>query len=201
MPKIAQPRAKARLLQAGIKEFAAHGYRGASLRDIARLADTNVAAIKYHFGSKEMFWKEVVSHLYKSLAATILDNEGRNEASSTRELIRNSTRDYILFSAKNPELYRITVLEMIEGGERMEWLARRHLREFMERTMAWTSIAQKNGVFPPDVPPFNLVYVMMGAIQTIFMMAPQIERSFGVDVFSERQIESHIESIMRLFDI
>ena len=75
MPKIAQPRAKARLLQAGIKEFAAHGYRGASLRDIARLADTNVAAIKYHFGSKEMFWKEVVSHLYKSLAATILDND------------------------------------------------------------------------------------------------------------------------------
>jgi uncharacterized membrane protein len=42
---------------------------------------------------------------------------------------------------------------------------------------------------------------MMGAIQTIFMMAPQIERSFGVNVFSEKQIESHVESIMRLFDI
>jgi AcrR family transcriptional regulator len=201
MPKIAKPRAKTRLLQAGIKEFSAHGYRGASLRDIANLAETNVAAIKYHFGSKEIFWKEVVSHLYQSLAATILDNDGRNTAPSTRELIRNSTRDYILFSARNPELYRITVLEMIEGGERMEWLARHHLREFIERTMAWTSIAQDDGVFPRDVPPFNLVYVMMGAIQTIFMMAPQIEHSFGVDVFSERQIENHVDSIMRLFAI
>jgi AcrR family transcriptional regulator len=201
MAKTQKPRAKTRLLQAGTKEFAAHGYRGASLRDIAKLADTNVAAIKYHFGSKEIFWKEVVSHLYQSLSDTILDNDGRNEAASTRELIRASTRDYILFSAKNPELYRITVLEMIEGGERMEWLARYHLREFMERTMAWTSIAQENGVFSRDVPPFNLVYIMMGAIQTVFMMAPQIERSFGVDVFSEKQIESHVESIMRLFDI
>jgi AcrR family transcriptional regulator len=201
MPKTTRPRAKVRLLQAGIKEFSAHGYRGASLRDIARLADTNVAAIKYHFGSKEVLWKEVVSHLYQSLAATILDNDGRDEAPSTRDLIRNSTRDYILFSAKNPELYRITVLEMIEGGERMEWLARHHLREFMERTMAWTAIAQEGGVFPRDVSPFNLVYVMMGAIQTIFMMAPQIERSFGVDVFSEKQVENHVDSIMRLFDI
>jgi AcrR family transcriptional regulator len=201
MPKTTKLRAKARLLQAGIKEFAAHGYRGASLRDIAKLADTNVAAIKYHFGSKEMFWKEVVSYLYQSLAATILDNDGRSEASSTRELIRNSTRDYIVFSAKNPELYRITVLEMIEGGERLEWLARYHLREFMERTMAWTSIAQENGVFPREVAPLNLVYVMMGAIQTIFMMAPQIERSFGVDVFAEKQVETHVDSIMRLFNI
>jgi AcrR family transcriptional regulator len=201
MPKTTRPRAKARLLQAGIKEFSAHGYRGASLRDIANLAETNVAAIKYHFGSKEIFWKEVVSHLYQSLAATILDNDGRSTAPSTRELIRNSTREYILFSARNPELYRITVLEMIEGGERMEWLARHHLREFIERTMAWTSIAQDDGVFPRDVPPFNLVYVMMGAIQTIFMMAPQIEHSFGVDVFSERQIENHVDSIMKLFAI
>ena len=72
MPKTTRPRAKVRLLQAGIKEFSAHGYRGASLRDIAKLADTNVAAIKYHFGSKEIFWKEVVSHLYQSLAATML---------------------------------------------------------------------------------------------------------------------------------
>ncbi len=201
MPKTTRPRAKVRLLQAGIKEFSAHGYRGASLRDIAKLADTNVAAIKYHFGSKEIFWKEVVSHLYQSLAATILDNDGRDEAPSTRDLIRNSTRDYIVFSARNPELYRITVLEMIEGGERMEWLARHHLREFMERTMAWTSIAQEGGMFPRDVSPFNLVYIMMGAIQTIFMMAPQIERSFGVDVFSEKQIENHVDSILRLFDI
>ena len=201
MPKTSKPRAKARLLQAGINQFAAHGYRGASLRDIAKLAGTNVAAIKYHYGSKEIFWKVVVSHLYQSLADTILDNENRGDAGTTRELIRNATTDYILFSAKHPELYRITVLEMIEGGDRLEWLARNHLREFMERTMAWTSIAQEAGIFARDVSPLNLVYVMMGAIQTIFMMAPQIERSFGIDVFDPQQVENHAESILLLFNI
>jgi AcrR family transcriptional regulator len=201
MPKPSRPKTRARLILAGTKEFAAHGYRGASVRDIANLADTNVAAIKYHFGSKEKFWQAVVSHLYRALADAILDQPDRSEAATTRDLIRKSTKDYILFSAKNPELYRITMLEMIEGGERLEWLSRHHLREFMERTMAWTSISQDHGIFPREIAPLNLVYVMMGAIQTIFMMAPQIERSFGVDVFDDQQVENHVDTIMRLFKL
>lgn len=192
---------KSRLLKAGIAEFAAHGYRGASLRDIAKRADTNVAAIKYHYDSKAELWRAGVSHLYRALADTILDNEERLSVGSTRDLIRNSTRNYILFSAKNPELYRITLFEMIEGGERLDWLARYQLREFMERSMAWASIGQQNGVFSREVAPLNLVYVTMGAIQTIFMMAPQIERSFGVDVFTDEQVEAHCDAIVRLFNL
>lgn len=189
------------MLKAGIAEFAAHGYRGASLRDIAKRADTNVAAIKYHYDSKAELWRAGVSHLYRALADTILDNEERLSVGSTRDLIRNSTRKYILFSAKNPELYRITLFEMIEGGERLDWLARYQLREFMERSMAWASIGQQNGVFSREVAPLNLVYVTMGAIQTIFMMAPQIERSFGVDVFTDEQVEAHCDAIVRLFNL
>ena len=201
MAKASKPSTKTRLLQAGIKEFAAHGYRGASLRDIARVAGTNVAAVKYHYTSKEKLWHAVVSHLYMLLGQAVMDGEGRDTAGPTRDVIRNSTRNYIIFSAQNPELYRITLFEMIEGGERLEWLARKQLREFMERSMAWTSIAQQDGIFPKEIAPLNLVYVTMGAIQTIFMMAPQIERSFGVDVFTEEQIEKHVDAIMKLFNL
>jgi uncharacterized membrane protein len=42
---------------------------------------------------------------------------------------------------------------------------------------------------------------MMGAIQTVFMMAPQIERSFGIDMFEEQQIDAHVDAIIRLFDL
>lgn len=192
---------KSRLLKAGIAEFGAHGFRGASLRDIAKRADTNVAAVKYHYESKEELWKAVVSFLYRSLADAILDDEERFAPGSTREVIRNSTRNYILFSARNPELYRITLFEMIDGGERLEWLARHQLREFMERSMAWASIAQQSGVFSKEVAPLNLVYITMGAIQTIFTMAPQIERSFGVDIFTDEQIEAHVDAVMRLFNL
>ncbi len=189
------------MLDAAIQEFATYGYRGASLRDIAKRADANVAAVKYHYASKDELWRAVVSYLYRALGNAVLQDQRREEMGSIKELIRHSTREYILFSAKNPELYRITLFEMIEGGERLDWLARNQLRQFMERSMAWSSIAQQNGVFDKKVPPLNLVYVMMGAIQTLFMMAPQIERSFGVDVFTPEEIEAHVDAIMRLFDL
>lgn len=201
MAKTKRPSTKSRLLRAGIKEFGAHGYRGASLRDIAKRADTNVAAVRYHYNSKDELWRAVVSHLYGQLGDVILDDDDRLSAASTREIIRNSTRNYILFSARNPELYRITMFEMIDGGKRLEWLARYQLREFMERSMAWASIAQQGGVFSKEVAPLNLVYVMMGAVQTLFVMAPQIERSFGVDVFQDEQIEAHVDAIMHLFGL
>ena len=201
MAKPSRQDTKSRLLDAAIAEFAAHGYRGASLRDIAGRGETNVAAIKYHYDSKEKWWRAVVSSLYQSLAGAILDDEGRYASESTRDVIRNSTRNYIVFSARNPELYRITLFEMIEGGDRLEWLARNQLREFMERSMAWASIAQQGGIFSKNVAPLNLVYVMMGAVQTIFMMGPQIERSFGVDVFRDDQIEKHVDAIIDLFGL
>jgi len=192
---------KSRLLVAATREFAAHGYRGASLRDIASRADANVAAIKYHYESKDELWRAVVSDLYRRLGDAVLEDSRRREFGSIREVIRHSTRQYIFFSAAHPELYRITLFEMIEGGDRLDWLAHNQLRLFMERSMAWSSIAQQNGVFDKSVPPLNLVYVMMGAIQTLFMMAPQIERSFGVNVFAPEQVDAHVDTILRLFDL
>lgn len=42
-----------RLLESAERLFARHGYAGTSLRDITAEADANVAAVNYHFGSKE----------------------------------------------------------------------------------------------------------------------------------------------------
>lgn len=41
------------LIKAGIRLFGAHGYEATSTRDLAAMADTNVASIAYHFGNKE----------------------------------------------------------------------------------------------------------------------------------------------------
>jgi AcrR family transcriptional regulator len=41
------------LLAAALELFAAHGYRGASVRAITRRAGANLGAVTYHFGSKE----------------------------------------------------------------------------------------------------------------------------------------------------
>lgn len=55
------------LLNAAEELFAAHGYSGTSLRSIARAAEANIAAVNYHFGSKEKLFVATVQRIAKPL--------------------------------------------------------------------------------------------------------------------------------------
>lgn len=52
----------ARLLDAAAALFAAHGYASVTIRDICDKADANIAAVNYHFGSKEKLYLAVMDH-------------------------------------------------------------------------------------------------------------------------------------------
>ncbi len=51
-----------KIIEAAELEFAERGYRGASIREITRRAGVNVAAVNYHFGNKEVLFKEMVRY-------------------------------------------------------------------------------------------------------------------------------------------
>lgn len=42
--------------------FSEHGFEGTSIREIAKLANVNVAAINYHFGSKEHLFVQIIQN-------------------------------------------------------------------------------------------------------------------------------------------
>jgi AcrR family transcriptional regulator len=48
------------ILDAAVSEFWAHGYRGASVRDICARAGASSNAITYHFGSKKKLYQEIL---------------------------------------------------------------------------------------------------------------------------------------------
>src|SRR5690606_26584273 len=50
---------KDRILGAAEELFAQHGFSGTSLRQVTALADVNIAAVNYHFGSKDNLVHEV----------------------------------------------------------------------------------------------------------------------------------------------
>ena len=58
---------KERILSCAAELFAQKGYAGASIRDISKLSDVNIAAVSYHFESKEKLFLEVIAHNYKFL--------------------------------------------------------------------------------------------------------------------------------------
>lgn len=55
-----RPNSRERLLDAAEELFAEAGFNGVSVRQIVELADANLGAIPYHFGTKEGLFKEVM---------------------------------------------------------------------------------------------------------------------------------------------
>jgi len=62
---------RARLIEAGLDVFGHQGFEGATTRQIARAANVNLAAILYHFGSKEALYRAVAEHIVAAVAAKI----------------------------------------------------------------------------------------------------------------------------------
>jgi TetR/AcrR family transcriptional regulator, regulator of cefoperazone and chloramphenicol sensitivity len=56
------PETKRRLLEAAGEVFAEQGYKAATIRDICKRADANIAAVNYHFGDKENLYRETIRY-------------------------------------------------------------------------------------------------------------------------------------------
>jgi len=59
MPDSSAFSTKQRILEAAENLFARHGFAGASLRQVTATAQVNLAAVNYHFGSKDRLIEEV----------------------------------------------------------------------------------------------------------------------------------------------
>lgn len=83
---------RARLLDAAREAFSQHGFQGATVREICRRAEANVAAVNYHFGSKDGLIAEALN--FAPLRAMQLANI---EAGGTPEMrLRLFVRDFML---------------------------------------------------------------------------------------------------------
>ena len=60
---------KDRILGAAEELFAQHGFAGTSLRQVTSRADVNIAAVNYHFGSKENLVNEVFRRRMDDMSA------------------------------------------------------------------------------------------------------------------------------------
>ena len=93
---MSQPDTKQRILDAAEHLFARNGYHATSLRGITTTADANLAAVNYHFGSKEALLEAVIVRRLdplneirnSQLEALLQKAERAGELPSCREVLR-----------------------------------------------------------------------------------------------------------------
>ena len=108
MPATSVRATPARLLDAAVELFAARGFHGTSIRDIAERAGANVAAGHYHYGSKEGLYLEVLRAQF-ALVRDLLERRGATR--SVPALRRTSRREATALL----EARITTMLEMLLG--------------------------------------------------------------------------------------
>lgn len=75
------------ILEAAQRLFAAHGYHGASIRDIAQACGISNAALYYHFGSKQNLYFEVLGE-YVAAVVSRLQEADTGEGTCRNRLAR-----------------------------------------------------------------------------------------------------------------
>lgn len=127
---------RARLIETALGFFATNGYEGTSVRDLAAAAGVNVAAVSYHFGSKDALYHECLraclapcgemrgrmqNHLDAALA--------KKSRKAAEEALRACIQEFLeLLMSPATRFSQLVMREQMEAQPRFEPL----IREFFQ---------------------------------------------------------------------
>src|SRR5262245_22878075 len=136
-PKTDDSKVRARILTSAERLFAARGYAGTAVRDIARDADVNGAMIHYYFGNKESLYHSIIENAAVTVRGLIAETAGSE--GSTEERLSRFVDAYASYIFSHPNLARVLMREMMSGGQHFVKVAGPHvssnyrmLRELLE---------------------------------------------------------------------
>lgn len=188
---------RAKILEAARHLFARKGFEGTNMREIAQEVGVTHTLIRYHFGSKEQLWKDVVTDMYRRLDQEISSEDIGRLNYGSLEGTREFFRRYVRYCARNPEQIRIMIHESMVGGERLDWMVSYILKS--HKTLAPFLREQMKRGEVPEVFLVSWFYAVSSLCQLPFALSNTIERLYGVDMTSEDAIDAHIDAVLGIF--
>ena len=147
---------RASMLAAAIDEFAARGFKGASMDAIAARTHTTRALINYYFGSKEKLYIAVLEQVYAEIreAEGKLDLDHLAPVDAVRRIVEFTYNYYV----EHEGFVRIVVAEnQARGRQFKKSKAMRTLnRPIIDRLARVIERGQTKGMFRADVDPVEV---------------------------------------------
>lgn len=160
-------RTRQRLLDAALEVFAAKGYAGARVQEIADLAGVNKQLINYYFDSKE--------GLYTELQRTWLRRES-TFADPGLPLDELAAR-YLHDALTEPRLTRLMAWRgLLDGGRQPPNDA-----EAEQADLSTMRARQTDGQLAADLDPASVRLAIMGAVMVPVVMPHLVRQIFGID--------------------
>ncbi|HWL08346.1 MAG TPA: CerR family C-terminal domain-containing protein [Planctomicrobium sp.] len=198
--------ARLRLLEAGLQCFAERGLEGTSIRELAKEAGQNSAAIKYYFESKEGLYHaviEAVMRFMQTLMSAVSQEYG--EALSARKLssdqaavlLRKMRRNMLQTMLTNPMASRFALLlvrEQTRPSAAFEPLFKQAIEPLHRMFAHLVSVVSGD---PIECERSILrAHSLIGQVQIFIMARETILRRLGWETFDESHAE-HVLDMMQ----
>jgi AcrR family transcriptional regulator len=159
------------LLMAARRAFAATGFAGASVRDIAAAADANPALVRYHFGSKEKLYLRVVHDALETLRDRVMGalRHPAGGPSAIDAVVASLVDVAVTAMQEDPDLVRLLHRAWLDADGRMSGVLRQGLRPSID---AVKETLQKSGAAVGATPDASLSVLALAVGPYLFLGVP-----------------------------
>jgi AcrR family transcriptional regulator len=191
--KATRPVTRDRILDVAEALFAARGFSGTSMRDIAADADLTAASLYNHFAGKEALYGAVLQRGIRPLVELMQKLDAGAEHEIAADAVVRAVMDHL---ARRPHLPRLIHHEVVAGGGHIARLARDWVRPLLEQGVNQMK-RERRPLWEADEFPLviaNWIYLVLGH----FALAPLFREVLNVDPLSPEMVERQTQ-VLRKF--
>lgn len=187
-----------RVLQVAQALFAERGYRGTSLRDIAKRIGIKAPSLLHHFPSKQLLYLAVLDKMFESLedAANAIAWGRENRQERMRQAVGNA----IDFIARHPDFVRIMWKEMADESGVGRQVVKRRLPPLFSIAVNFIFRGQRDGEFRAEVDPLHFMWSLNSITIGYFTTAAMLRRLWGMNLLEPAMIERRKREVIDMVE-
>ncbi|MDO6683081.1 MULTISPECIES: TetR/AcrR family transcriptional regulator [unclassified Oceanobacter] len=184
------------ILAAAEQEFAAFGFKGASMREIANRAELPKANIHYYFKNKLGLYLAVLSDIIDLWDGTF--SKTMNADDNPAEALPNYIRKKIEFSYQYPLASRIFATEIISGGPNLEDYFSNGYAEWFESRVEVFREWQRRGKISANIDPAHLIFLLWSSTQHYADFHIQIASALGKSELTPADFDAATDTLTHI---
>ncbi len=184
------------ILKEALHCFAAAGYEGTSLNDIAAGVGIRRPSLLHHFPSKDALYEDVFEKLLSDWMER-LDDAIASTATGWEKFEIVVRAGFELFE-ENPDYVRIMRREALDGGVHLGIDLAAVIKPLFDASVEYLNGEMSKGTFRYHDPQ-HLLITGYGAILTYFSDAPFIDGLFAQSAMSTEAISEHCDAVISFF--
>ncbi len=187
-----------RVLIVAMPLFAERGYRGTSLRDIARRIGIKAPSLLHHFPSKQQLYIAVLDQIFQGMEAAA--NRVSMGCGSMRQRLTQAIGDAIDYIAQHPDSMKLLWREMADESGVGRALLKRRLPPLEAIVINFIFRGQREGEFRAEVEPFHFAQSLNSITVGYFGTAAMIKRLWNVDLLEPQAIERRKHEVIDMVE-